>query len=54
MFRDRMLGSIRDSSASGVFRIRPVNAAQGHTQVSCQAPVTSVAPPLRPNWCPGP
>lgn len=52
MFRDRMLGSIRDSSASGVFRIRPVNAAQGHAQVSCQAPCdqcgTSIASQLVP------
>lgn len=29
MFRDRMLGSMRDSSASGVFRIRPASVAQG-------------------------
>jgi len=30
MFRDRMLGSMRDSSASGVFRIRPASAAREH------------------------
>lgn len=30
MFRDRMLGSMRDSSASGVFRIRPASTAWGH------------------------
>lgn len=30
MFRDRMLGSMRDSSASGVFRIRPASTARGH------------------------
>lgn len=29
IFRDRMLGSMRDSSASGVLRIRPASAAWG-------------------------
>lgn len=46
MFRDRMLGSIRDSSASGVFRIRPVNTAQGPAQVPCQAPRDQRGPPI--------
>lgn len=40
MFKDRMLGSMRDSSASGVFRIRPASAAQGYRsgdrQWSCE------------------
>lgn len=42
MFKDRMLGSMRDSSASGVFRIRPASAAQGchsgNRQWPCEDP----------------
>lgn len=30
MLRDKMLGSIRDSSVSGVFRMRPAEKATGH------------------------
>lgn len=40
MFRDRMLGSMSDSSASGVFRIRPANTAQScHSEVTGSGPV---------------
>lgn len=42
MFRDRILGSMRDSSASGVFRIRPASAAWGRRsggrQWPCEGP----------------
>lgn len=42
MFRDRILGSMRDSSASGVFRIRPASAVWGRCsggrQWPCEGP----------------
>lgn len=48
MLRDRMLGSIRDSSVSGVFRMRPVGKAVTH--VTRQGRGGAGSPLAAPAW----